>query len=288
MKKNTASNLVSIGIFIVGIFTYLKRKVIIGTGAEKWSNDTDFFFLPSINKSLSTIAKSVGITLNRNKGYGKTVNMDSYKKVKSKSSVYWAVYDITNNTFLAQSSNATKNVYAASVSKVVVSASAFQNNDGILPTDSDYGKVIKLLVKSDNNVWDAVQSLAGGKDAVNRFSQSMGYSMSPARNGGNNINAVGMCKFWGDIINNKIKGSEAIYKITSSCQTSGGRSRVYIPSRCYIGSKTGTYTSYAHDCAWIQDGANFYSISVLTDKNNGSGDVALMFGGLFKEYIDKK
>lgn len=286
MKKDTTITLVSIGVFLLGVLAYFKKKVIgVSGGAYNWSKDENFFFLPKINKSLIEIGKSVGITMSRNKGYGNSVNMSSYQSLKNKPTIYWAVYDVNNERMIAQSSNASKNVYAASVSKVVVTAAAFQNNGGTLPSTSDYGKAIKLLVKSDNGVWDALQSLAGGKDAVNKFSNDRGYKMNPARNGGNNINAVGMSLFWKDIIKNNINGSEAIFKISASCQTSGKRSRYCIPKSCFIGSKTGTYTKYAHDSGWIQEGENFYSITVLTDGSYPSETVGTMFGGLYNEYI---
>lgn len=267
----------------LGIILLLRKGLRISSNS--WSKDDDFFYVPSIGKNLAKIGKSVGINMVRNKGRGGKVNMESYKSLKTKPSIYWAVYDVSGDRLIAASGNAKKNIYAASTSKAVVVATALNNNGGKLPSDADYGKAIRLLVISDNNMWTPLQTIAGGAGAVNKFSKEMGYEMNPARSGGNNINAIGMCEFWRDTLRGKYQGAEIVYKITSSCQTSTLRSRKYIPTTCYIGSKTGTYSTFSHDSAWIQDGDRFYSISVLTDKNNGSEQVATMFGGLFNEYI---
>lgn len=270
---------------LVGIYL-LTRKLTGGSvKAKDWSNDANFW-INSDGKNLLKLGEGAGINLKRNKGLNGSYNEADYRANKSNPKVFWAVYDISRNKLIASSKNGKENVYGASVPKVCVASAAFSNNNGKLPTDSDYQKVIKLLVKSDNNVWDDVQSLAGGRDAVNAWASKMGYEFKPARNGGNSSNAVDMCKFWSDVCHNRFKGAENIFRITSSCQTDASRGRKCMPSNVYMGGKTGTYNDANHDTCWIQNGDKFYSISVFT-KLGGAGSevIAAMFRGLYNEYI---
>jgi len=283
----------AIFITLLGVGFLLKRnktKGSIGGGllgggvsADKWSSQSNYWMVG--NKDLKSIAKGVGINLSQNTGLGNSFNDSAYKSIKDKSSIHWAVYDISRGKTIAKSGNADTNVYGASVSKAVVVGCAYANNNGQLPSTSDIGKAIRLLVVSDNSVWTPLTEIAGGNNAVNEFSNRRGYNnMKPARNGGNQINAVGMNLFWNDVVRGNFKGAESVFKITSSCQTSNSRSRKYIPKSVKMGSKTGTYMSYNHDSAWLKSGDNWYAITVLTTKNDGSEAVALCFGGLFKEY----
>ena len=274
---------------LVGLFLLTRKKMtgslLGGVKAKDWSNDANFF-VNSEGKNLEKLADGVGINLKRNTGLNGTFKEDVYKSNKSNPKVFWAVYDIDRNKLIASSSNGKENVYGASVPKVCVASAAFSNNNGRLPQDSDYQKVIKLLVKSDNNVWTYLQDLAGGRDAVNAWAGKMGYGFKPARNGGNSSNAVDMCKFWSDVCHNRFKGAENIFRISSSCQTSSSRSKKCMPSNVYLGGKTGTYADTNHDTCWVQVGDKFYSISVFT-KLGGSGSevIAQMFRGLYNEYI---
>lgn len=281
----------AIAITLLGVGFLLSRKTKGGKGgigflsggvkAADWLKDGDFWKAGSLN--LYDVGKSVGITLSKNKGYGSSYDSTKYLSLKNKSSIHWAVYDISKDKLIAKSENGDKMVYGASVSKAVVSANAFDKNKGKLSAQ-DVGKVIKLLVVSDNSVWDAVTEMGGGNDSVNAFSNRYGYNMSPARRKGNNISATGMVKFWKDVLRNNFDGAESIFKITSSCQTSSSRSRKCIPKNCYIGGKTGSYMQYNHDTAWIEKDGKFYAIAVLTSSNDGSDAIATMFGGLFNEY----
>jgi hypothetical protein len=266
------------------IFLSLAKKKSLQ--ALNWSNDANFF-TNSDGKNLSKLASNVGITLQRNKGLGGSYDKSKYQSYKTNSNVYWAIYDINNDKLIATSSNASTNVYGASVPKVCVSAAAFSKTNGKLPSDSDYEKVIKLLVQSDNNVWTAVQNIAGGDDGVNSWASYMGYKMKPARKGGNQSNAIDMCKFWADVCYNRFAGADNIFRITSSCQTSASRSKKLMPTNVLIGGKTGSWESYNHDTCWIQNGNRFYSISVLTTLGSaGSDAIAQMFRGLYEEYAN--
>jgi len=285
LSKNKFTLITTVGLTVIAFIAYklLKKEGFVGgVKADDWIADKNYWMAEGYD--LSAIGKKSGLNLSQNRGLGGTFSDSAYQNVKKKTSVYWAVFDIGKNKVVAQSENAETNVYAASVSKAVVVGAAVEKNNGKLPTADDVGKAIRLLVISDNNAWTPLQTIAGGADAVNNFSQKRGYKMQPARSGGNNINAVGMCRFWADVLRNNFKGAETVFKITSSCQTSNARSRKYIPKTSLMGSKTGTYLQYNHDSAWLQSGNNWYAITVLTDKNNGSEDVALCFGGLFNEF----
>ena len=88
-----------------------------------------------------------------------------------------------------------------------------------------------------------------------------------------------------DVLRNKFAGAESVFKITSSCQTHASRSRKYLPSTSYVGGKTGTWNNqYTHDSAWFNIGNNWYAISVFSDGSDTSETLALLFGGLCKEY----
>lgn len=293
MKKQTKIIIAVASAIVLGVgiaFILRKRRklnfsLFSKVKANDWSSQKDFF-VNADGKNLFQLGEKVGIKMNRNIGLNGAFNDSIYKKNKDNKDVYWAVYDITNNKLLASSQNAKTNLYGASVPKVCVSAAAFAKNNGVLPSNEDYQKVIKLLVLSDNNVWNDVQTLAGGSESVNNWSKKMGYTMKPARNGGNNCNAIDMCRFWNDVCRNNFKGAENIFKITSSCRTDSSRGRKCMPSNVYMGGKTGTYNNSNHDTCWIKNGDKFYSITVLTELGNaGSEVIAQTFRGLYNEYI---
>lgn len=271
-------------------------KTPAGPGGKKYVNipiknpngsGSNFFELPGLEEDLSKDASKVGIELKRNKGIGKSFDQADYEEVKKKTTVYWAVYDISGDKLLGSSKNAEKNIKASALSTVVLSGAAIARKGGYLPSEEDYTKMIQLLVISDNKVWDDIQKIAGGADAVNKFSKDMGYTMLPAREGGNRVNAVDMCKYWRDVITGKFKGSEIVYKITSACKTDAAKGRKYIPSDCYMGGKTATLNEYNHSSSWINVNGKFYAITVLTDGKNTPNELALMFGGLYKEFVKK-
>jgi hypothetical protein len=266
---------------VLALALLIKSKV----SALVWEKSSDFF-TTSTGINLQKLAKKVGISLSRNNGLnGSGFSQAKYQSAKNNPNVYWAIYNITNDTLLAFSSNATKNVYGASVPKVFVASAALANNDGNI-SFADYEKIIKLLVKSDNEVWTPLQNLAGGGQKVNDWAKRMGYRNQPARSMGNNANAIDMCKLWRDVCRNNFNGAEVIFRISSSCQTSASKSRKYMPSSVFMGSKTGTYLKSNHDCGWVQNKENFYAISVLTELgSDGSDYIANMWRGLFNEYI---
>ena len=259
------------------------KKIDTEISANYWSRDTNFFTLKD-STNLAKLAKSVGLTLERNKGLDHPWSADTYIRYKDDQKVYWAVWDITEDKMIICSENAAYNVYGASVPKVCVSAASLTYNGGKLQ-DKDWRNVIRLLVVSDNSVWGNVQNLAGKKGTVNHWADSLEYSMRPEFNGGNSVNAFDMAIFWSDVCHNRFPGSEAIFKITSSCRTGTSRSRWSMPNDVYMGGKTGTYGVTNHDCCWIQKGNKFYSICVLTELGaRGTEVISSMFRGLYEDY----
>jgi hypothetical protein len=270
---------------IIGLAYILSRKsgLLGGVKANDWSSENDFWKVGA--SDLQAIAKSNGVTLTHNKGLGGNLSDSAVTTALNRPKVSWAVYDITRDKLLAQSINASKNMYGASVSKAVVVACAYNNNGGKLPSQGDVGKAIRLLTVSDNNTWDALVKLAGGNDSVDNFSKNLGLAnMLPSRSN-NKINPVGMCMFWNETLRNKYKGAESVFKISSSCQTHSSRSRKYLPKTSYVGGKTGTWNNqYTHDSAFFNVGSKWYAITVLSDGSDSSETIALVFGGLFKKY----
>lgn len=270
---------------IIGVSLWLSRRggVLGSVKANDWVNSNDFFRVGNIN--LQEIGKANGVTMTHNKGLGEKVSDTAFQTALARPKVSWAVYDINKNKLLAQSTNATKNVYGASVSKAVVVGCAYDKNGGTLPTQTDIGKAIRLLTISDNNMWDSLVKLAGGNEEVDLFSKKLGLAnMLPSRSN-NKINPIGMCLFWNDTLRNQYKGAESVFKITSSCQTHSSRSRKYLPSSSYVGGKTGTWNNqYTHDSAYFNVGNNWYAITVLSDGSDSSETIAVLFGGLFKKY----
>jgi len=272
---------------IIGVSYLLTRRggfLSGGVKANDWANEKDYWRVGSTD--LKSIGKSAGINLGQNKGLGYSLNDSEYKRALDRPKVSWSVYDISRDKLLAKSNNANTNMYGASVSKAVVVGCAYSKHDGTLPTKDDIGKAIRLIVVSDNSTWNDLTKLAGGDEAVNEFSNKLGLNnMKPAKNKGNLINPIGMCLYWNNVLRNKFEGAESVFKITSSCQTHASRSRKYLPKTSFVGGKTGTWDGrYTHDSAWFNVGNNWYAISVFSDGRDSSETIALLFGGLFKQY----
>lgn len=253
-----------------------------------WISSSNYW-QTSDGKNLQQLASP--LVLSKNTGLGGNYNPKVFEENVQNPKVWWSVFDINNNRFLAESKDSNKNVYGASVPKVCVASAALSVNNGTLPTDKDLNSLIKLLVKSDNNVWDKISELGGGTSGVNEWSKALGFKMTPARRGGNNCNAHDLALFWNLICKNQIPGSEKIFKITSACDTSKSRSRLYMPKDVFIGGKTGSYMKSNHDSCWLKNSKGFFSITVLTELGSGPGSkgsniIANLFRGLYNQYCD--
>ena len=228
-------------------------------------------------------------------GHGNTnFNAELYKKLKNSSEIFWAVRNLNDSTPVAQSANANDNVYGASVSKVVVAAdyfNTFADANGRLPRKDQYWNVVTAIIPSNNTSWKAMETQIGngrqdqGSNHTNNFSNTKGYNNMKPGISPNLINAVGMNLFWDDISKNKLKGSGVIAKSALACRTNITRSAKYIPINYYVGSKTGLWSPVVHDSGFVgQIGQKWLAITVLTKGPANAEYVALMWGGLFREY----
>jgi len=216
----------------------------------------------------------------------------SYLELKNNPNISWAVFDIDNDNFIANSDNYDQNVEGGSVPKVIAGACALHKNGGDFDSTHDMWKLQKLLVNSNNEMWPPIQKLAGGGDSVNEWSNRMGWdNMKPSTNS-RLINAKGMSYFWRDTLNKKYKGAEIIETLSYGCETGTYRIRKYLPKEIKVGHKTGTMVTQAtqlarNDSGWIitLDGRRI-GITVLTQYFGKSGEekIAIMAGGLYREY----
>jgi hypothetical protein len=55
-----------------------------------------------------------------------------------------------------------------------------------------------------------------------------------------------------------------------------------------MGGKTGTWSKYNHDTGWLQWNGQYWSIAVLTGGGFSNADVAVLWGGLFKQWISQR
>ena len=230
--------------------------------------------------------------LNVKSGKGNQFSADlakKYKSLKASKGVYWVVRDLESGTILSEGKDSSKNVYGASVPKIIVSSAAMKKNGGKLKTKSNWHTLYHLLVNSDNDpYWNDMQTLAGGQDGVNEFTKSMGYPiMKAARNGGNAVNAMEMSQFYFDVLHNKFQGAEVVFKVALSCNTSASRAAKYLPSDVFLGGKTGTWEESNHDTKFMRYNGHWYAIVVLTELGS-SENVAILHGGLFREFISKE
>ena len=222
-------------------------------------------------------------------GLGKKgFSLQKYYEYKKNNNVFLCVYDITDQKMLFTTKNASKNIEAASISKVCAAMAALDNNGGTFKNAADYISMSKLLIDSDNASWDRIQELAGGKQGVNEWSSENGYMFKPAcvGTGNNQTNAIDMCHFWSDVFHGKYLGWEKIIELTAACATHDDRSLKYMPKNIKIGGKTGTFETANHDSCWLEYNGKLYSITILTLLGeNADNIVATLFKGLFDEYI---
>ncbi len=215
-----------------------------------------------------------------------------YLRLASDPNVHWAVANCSSGQVVAKSSNAGSNLYGASVPKILIAAAALNNNGGrfsgavLGSPEIEWKNLINLIVKSENNPpWTKVQQVAGGEAGVQRFCSQMGYTtMRPQRPTGQ-INALEMAKFYCDLVNGRFAGADALFKVSHAVATANSRSKVYVPVGTPMGGKTGTWSKYNHDTGWLHWGGQYWSIAVLTGGGFSNSDVAVLWGGLFRQWV---
>jgi hypothetical protein len=215
-----------------------------------------------------------------------------YQELKTNPDINWAIFDIDNDVFIANSDNYDQNFEGGSVPKAIAGACALHKNGGDFDSTHDMWKLQKLLVNSNNQMWSPIQQLAGGGEAVNNWSNQMGWGNMKPSSGSRLVSAKGMSLFWRDTLNRKYKGAQIIETLAYGCETGRNRMRKYLPTDIKVGHKTGTMvtakTKFArNDSGWIitQDGRRI-GITVLTHNFGSAGEekIAIMTGGLYREF----
>lgn len=215
-----------------------------------------------------------------------------YQELKTNPDINWAIFDIDNDVFIANSDNYDQNFEGGSVPKAIAGACALHKNGGDFDSTHDMWKLQKLLVNSNNQMWSPIQQLAGGGEAVNNWSNQMGWGNMKPSSGSRLVSAKGMSLFWRDTLNRKYKGAQIIETLAYGCETGSNRMRKYLPTDIKVGHKTGTMVTQKtklarNDSGWIitQDGRRI-GITVLTQYFGSAGEekIAIMTGGLYREF----
>jgi hypothetical protein len=226
-----------------------------------YPKDAHDFFVLADGTDLKAI--DTGDLLRRRTGAGKSFTaQSSYLSLKKDSKIHWVVRDLESGAVLGESANAHQNVYGASVSKALVVAALLDKRKGKLAA-SEWRLVFRLLVESDNSVWSTLENLAGGKSAVDAFTQAMGYEKTQGSRSGNQINARELGDFLLDVHQQRFAGAEGLLKVMSACATGAAKAVKYLPSSVLLGGKTGTWNEYQHDMRFVESGGKRSAIVVL-------------------------
>jgi beta-lactamase class A len=209
----------------------------------------------------------------------------TYEQLKTDARLRWIVRDLgAADRYIAKSDNAHENLYGASVSKALVLAALLWSRDGALD-GATWDQGIRLITRSDNSVWTPLEDKAGGANGVQAFVDEMGYENTIGyRRSGNQINALELSDFLYDVHHQRFAGAEGLYKLMSACRTGSTRARKYLPSQVVMGGKTGSWKQWAHDMRFLEIDGRRYAVIVLSEAGD-SEKVAVMFGGLVREYL---
>jgi beta-lactamase family protein len=206
-----------------------------------------------------------------------------YEDLKRDAQVQWAVGDPTTGTILAQSTMSRESIYGASITKPVIVAALLERRGGEL-SSREWRDVIELLTLSDNTPWNALEVAAGGKESLDDFTRRHGYGGVLAAQRDNRVNATGLVRFLHDVYQGKFAGAEALFKVMAACATGTTKARKYLPRGVQMAGKTGTTQIYRHDMRFLFIHDGWYTLAVLT-RHGDNEDVALLFGGLAREYL---
>ncbi|MBT5342317.1 hypothetical protein HOL59_01915 [Candidatus Woesearchaeota archaeon] len=221
-------------------------------------------------------------------GLGKTFGASEQQKyisLKTNNEIHWAVIDLETGKLFAQGATANKVVYGASITKPFIAAALLEKDQNL---DSfTWSSIFSLIVESKNPDWTPLEKQAGGAKEVEKFVQKMGYSKTEGSRHGNKVNALELSQFLYDSYQNHYDGGEALFKIMSACATAAKKGQKYLPKNVYVGGKTGTHEQYYHMMATINYNNHYYGIVVLGETKSHE-DIAVMVGGLFKEYVAKE
>ncbi|MGE3261646.1 MAG: serine hydrolase [Bacteriovoracia bacterium] len=279
--------------------------------------DPNFVILPN-GKDLRTLSTSNG-KLVLKKGDGKTFTaalQAKYLKIKNDSltkkntPVTWVLMDLDAHQIVAQSAEASRKQFGASVNKIFIAATLLDKTRGQLNSNQLH-LMVKMLADSSNVARDemAWNEIGGGnktrgRQAIQNFTQRMGYLRTRAYGGylgslhGNELSATETAEFLYDTYQGRYPGAEYVWKLMHTCRTGAGRARTYLPTSLIVGGKTGTYSGGTvdpetgrstsvrvkhHTIIFNYDGRE-YALSIYA--NTGLDETtAILAGGLVREYI---
>jgi hypothetical protein len=284
----------------------------------KESPGSDFFVLPDGSSLKKIGGRVVDKLLSLIQSKGQTVfgpkERRKYCELKGKDDIQWVLNNLETGKVISGSKDMETLFFGASASKIFVAAALLDKQDGRL-TASQLVLMTEMIVKSSNTAWIELQKQAGdgtsadsGREVVDKFTKKMGYKKIRGFQGwwrnrihGNELNALEVSRFLYDTYHGKYPGAEVLWKLMYACKTGGRKGNYYMPEGVFIGGKTGTYhgpnaspstikweSIKAHNHVMIFNiGGIQYGLAILSNRGN-SRDVAILAGGLVREYVYKK
>ncbi len=229
--------------------------------------------------------------------------------------VQWVVNNLDTGETIARSANADQLYFGASVAKLFVAAALLDKHKGKI-APAQLRQLVKMVVVSNNAAWLELQRQVGddgsddaGRAAVNAFVQRMGYPRikgfqgwrkrrDGTREHGNELTALALSRFLHDTYQRKYPGADVLWKVMQATRTGKGKIDRFTPTDVYLGGKTGTYSGpnaspetvhlptiqARNHAVALMIGDGHYGISILANTGS-SGDVAVLAGGLMREYL---
>ncbi|MCB0407845.1 MAG: serine hydrolase [Bdellovibrionales bacterium] len=228
----------------------------------------------------------------------------------------WVLMDLDTHQIIDQSQQPQTKFFGASVSKIFVSGTLLDYQNGQI-SHSQLQLMANMLVVSSNSAWTELQRQIGGGNAdlgrqrIHEFTQDMGYERTRAFQGwwgdlhGNELTALELAEYLYDTYMGQYPGAEYNWKFMHTCRTGSQRAKKYLPSSLIIGGKTGTYhgstvnpetgdnkfpdgTPYTvkMNSQVIVFHANGHQYALTILANTGTDTTAaLLAGGLYRRYI---
>lgn len=305
--------------FLALALTALMSPVANAALPSNPQSDPRFVILPN-GKDLRTLSSS-GRSLSLIRGDGKEFTASLQAKylalknetlTKSNHPVTWVLMDLDSRQVIAQSKDANRKQFGASVNKIFIGAALLDKQRGSL-SSSQLKLMGQMIADSNNDARDSIHLAVGGgsntraRQEIHKFTQRMGYARTRAFRGymgslhGNELTALETANFLFDTYQGRYPGAEYLWKILYTCRTGAGRARTYLPSDMYVGGKTGSYAGstvdpetgrstkvdVVHHTIVFNRGGRQYGLAIFA--NTGKTEsTALLAGGLFREYINRR
>ena len=278
--------------------------------------DPRFTVLPN-GVDLRTIKTSSALSLKKGDGKTFTASLQTqYQKIKKDSEtvkntpVTWVLMDLDAHQIVAESAEATRKQFGASVNKIFIGAALLDKQGGSI-SSSQLKTMARMLADSSNTARDEIAyneigggSTTRGRERIHAFTQRMGYLRTVAFGGylgkmhGNELSARETAEFLYDTYQGRYAGAEYVWKLMHTCRTGAGRARTYLPKEMFIGGKTGTYSGSTvdpetgksttvrvkhHSIIFNYDGRQ-YALTIFA--NTGKDETtAILAGGIVREYL---